>query len=150
MNIITYECAYSFYPDLTFIDRLSLFNNPIRKEEKEKAGKKYEDRGWLCVPSAHPSSVEDTQHLLFPGLRSVGDDRCWKVYLYPKQVRSKNVMINLNTWSLSFNNALEPTLSFSIIASSAFNTELLVGNTLSHALVHRFDAHVGDMFAATL
>lgn len=136
MNVITHECAYSLYPDLTFIDRISLFNSPIHSEERDKAGKKYEERGWLCVPAAHPSFVTDSRHSLFPGLRSVGDDKCWKVYLYPKQQKKTGVSIDLNSWSQFYDDDLKPTISFSVVTAHHLNLDFVVGNAVSSALIH--------------
>lgn len=150
MNIITHECAYSLYPDLTFIERISLFNSPIHSDEKEKAAIKYEERGWLCVPAAHQSFVDDSRHSLFPGLRSVGDDKCWKVYLYPKQQKKAGISIDLNTWSQSFDEDLKPTISFSITNAVHLNLDFIVGNTVGSALIHRLDARFADTLTLTL
>ena len=64
MNVITHDTAYSFFPWATFEERRSLIcldGDDIR----EKAFRKYSDRGWMDLCDAErPASPENTQSLL--------------------------------------------------------------------------------------
>ena len=106
MNVITHDTAYSFFPWVTFEERLSLVcldGDDIR----EKAFRKYSDRGWTFVTlndlrrqkirSPYLSFEVGREYNKEISARFVGDRRCWKVPLSPV-LSLPNSYVENNSW----------------------------------------------------
>lgn len=135
MNIITHDYAISLYPDLTFLDRLSLFNHPISSEQHDVARRKYEPRGWDFIDSIDLDIEADPTHSLFLGHRAFGDSKCWKVQLYPKKTNDLIGDLNLNTWLQEYDE-LRPNFSYSLYFINTFDCHFLTANVTTAAMLH--------------
>lgn len=132
MNIITHDCAYSLYPDITFIHRSSLFNNPLLPSEKRRAVDKYSRRDWTFVDRV---LSEKQMGSMAPGLRYFGDDKCWVVNLFPSQTRDPSNNIKLNSWTLKWENDDKPCFSTAMVTLQELGQTYLAGNSAAENII---------------
>lgn len=99
MNVITYNKAYSIYPQATFIEQRSLVYN--HTEKSFEARHKYEGRGWKQVEYLHAANSKNNQSSFPRGPRRLGDWKCWTIDLLPK-IDSRDDFMDSNTWNLDY------------------------------------------------
>lgn len=150
MNIITYDYACCLYPDLTFLDRLSLLNFPISQEEGLKAIEKYTARGFTFIKSIDDDMLNDPDHSLYPGIRAFGDKKCWNVKLYPKQNNDPIGDLNLNSWLQEYNPDLTPRFSFSFYFLTTLDRYYLSSGLTSKALLERLHINLTGILEMTM
>ncbi|CAA7267482.1 unnamed protein product [Cyclocybe aegerita] len=126
MNFITYDKAFSLYPQGTFNERRSLAYLPTIQGRKE-VYEKYTDRGWKIVKNGWWRECDDPNSAFAIGLRRVGDAHCWTVPLSPKLDLPESTMEG-NTWCLDGNIETEtPEMVFRFFKSPILSTRYLVG-----------------------
>jgi len=99
MNVITYNKAYSIYPQATFIERRSLVYN--RTEKSFEARHKYEGRGWKQVEYLEAADLNNEGSSFARGPHRLGDSKCWTIDLLPK-IGSRGDFMDSNTWNLHY------------------------------------------------
>lgn len=146
MNLITHDKAYSLYPRATFEERRSLVHH-ARTAERERALKKYEDRGWAIVKKITKEESQDRRSAFYPSLRSVGDRKCWTLLLNPKLDLPAGNM-ETHTWALSYSRRLDVSMTYRIFGSRDLRFIYLV-HPLFITIVDDFvrQARSGDEYA---
>lgn len=124
MNLITHDKAYSLYPRPTFEERRSLVHHS-KTAERERALKKYEDRGWAIVKKITKEESQDRRSAFYAGLRCLGDRKCWTFPLGPKLDLPANHM-ETHTWALSYSRGLDVSMTYRIFGSRSLRFTYLV------------------------
>ena len=115
MNFITYDKAYSLYPQGTFVTRQSLITQlpSSRFIEYQRAFKKYETRGWevlTCTADILRKSPFGDE------LRRVGDSDCWIIPILPKLDLPPST-VEANSWTLHLRRGTVSEPEFHVVAS---------------------------------
>jgi len=126
MNVITHNKAYALYPKGTFEERRSLVYSK-KGLKQDDARKKYEMRGWSMVKHLTVEEFKDRTSAFAPGIRYVGDSKCWTVPVYPTLDLPEG-FIETNTWALQYSAKLVPTMSFRTLRVDCLNFSYLVAN----------------------
>ena len=149
MNLITHNKAYSLYPRPTFEERRSLVHH-ANTVERERALKKYEDRGWAIIKKITQEESKDRTSAFYSGLRSVGDKKCWTLLLSPKLDLPTGHM-ETNTWALSYSRGLDVSMTYRILCSENLRFSYLV-HPLFITIAQNFmrKARSGDEYAILL
>ncbi|KIM47322.1 hypothetical protein M413DRAFT_440763 [Hebeloma cylindrosporum] len=117
MNFITHEKAYSLYPRATFEERRSLiclFSTAARA----RAWAKYTERGWTMLDGITGDDFHDLDSSLARGRRYVGDSKTWTIPILPKiDTTCPEDLVEMNSWSLHYDQYLKPHLEFSLLIS---------------------------------
>jgi len=87
VNIISWDCAYSIFPDITFIKRKA-YQLKAMTVYYSNLCEKYYRRGWLCLQVPRDDDRKWTLSLQTYGSRRVGDSKCWKMDLDTADVES--------------------------------------------------------------
>lgn len=79
--MISWDCAYSLYPQATFEDRKSLYLRPpyVDDEDEERVIEKYQECGWSFYTSRSQFDQEDRAFGDAAGW--IGDSQSWVIKL---------------------------------------------------------------------
>ncbi|PPQ66092.1 hypothetical protein CVT24_000206 [Panaeolus cyanescens] len=103
MNFITYDKAYSLYPQATFEERRSLLTRDSRLGDSFT---KYQGRGWTMIPRITSwAEREDPNAAFGASRRFVGDEKCWVLPIHPPLSIShttQTTAIEANSWALAY------------------------------------------------
>ncbi|KIM38281.1 hypothetical protein M413DRAFT_448016 [Hebeloma cylindrosporum] len=146
MNLITHDKAYSLYPRPTFEERRSLVLHS-NTAERERALKKYEDRGWTIIKKITKEETQNRRSSFHAGLRYLGDRKCWTLPLSPKLDMAVGQM-ETHTWGLSYSRGLDVSMVYRIFGSTNLRFCYLVHplfNTIVHDLARKAKSSDGKM-----
>lgn len=84
MNIISWDFAYSLFPDLNFIKRIAYDINGgddtnLERGDHEDPKTKYTRRGWKCEKGAANGETKNLHSLQLAGRRRIGDSYTWTI-----------------------------------------------------------------------
>lgn len=80
VNIISWDCAYSIFPDVTFLKKKTYQLKPLSNYYGFLLTK-YHRRGWVCLQVPRNDDGKWTSSLQTYASRRVGDSKCWKMKL---------------------------------------------------------------------
>ncbi|TVY87999.1 hypothetical protein LAWI1_G007080 [Lachnellula willkommii] len=87
VNIVSWDCAYSIFPDVTFVKKKTYQLKPLSYYYSSLL-EKYHRRGWTCLQVPRDDDRRWTSSLQTYGSRRVGDPKCWKMELDTADVES--------------------------------------------------------------
>ena len=80
VNVLSWDCAWSIFPDVTFIKRKTYQLKPLNEYYGHLLAK-YNRRGWICLQVPRDDDGKWTKSLQTYGSRRVGDSKSWKIEL---------------------------------------------------------------------
>jgi hypothetical protein len=144
MNIITFDAAYSFYPNATFEERTSLWMPESQcHEQVQRILAKYSMRGWSIISDIFPHK----RQLFRPGVSChVGDKISWTIPLNTDKVRLRSPLsptsppftwdpIIQNSWNL-FNDSSRLYMKYAYIQSYCLKHCYIIASDV-HCMVVR-------------
>jgi hypothetical protein len=80
MNFITFDAAYSLYPNATFEHLLNLALK-MESDNDQRCVAKYAKKGWRTIANFWPQDEQTAAIFAVENKRSIGDNMCWTLPL---------------------------------------------------------------------
>jgi len=133
MNFIAHDKAYCLYPRGTFKERCSLKVPLNALSAPGVAGfdlPAFERNGWTILTASNDDMLNDPKSAFAPGLRRVGDSKCWVIPVLPKlDDQSPESLVETNTWKLRHYARREPEMKIrSLLAAPNLRFHYTVGD----------------------